>query len=127
MVSVFRLLPFLQEGDHFRRVVVVAFLKLAGVLRRQLFSVAIKDDENREAKLRGVSVALYHIVIVTFIDVNEDYDVVFFDNPGNGSVRVEQTAQLMAPPSPVGSELENDALPTTESIIATAAEFVKAT
>jgi hypothetical protein len=34
MVSVFRLLPLLQKGDHFRRVVVVAFLKLAGVLRR---------------------------------------------------------------------------------------------
>ena len=58
----------------------------------------------------GFSVALYHVVIVTFVDVNENNDVVFFDDPGNGSVRVEQTAQLMAPPSPVGTELENDAL-----------------
>ena len=58
----------------------------------------------------GISVTFYHVVIVTFVHVNEDDDVVFFDDPGNGSVRVEQTAQLMAPPSPVGSELENDAL-----------------
>ena len=88
----------------------IPLFQLPGVLRRQLFPIAIQHDQDRKPETGGIAVPFHHVGVVTLVHVDQDDDVMFLNYPGNRRVCFEQTAQLMAPSSPVGPKLQEDAL-----------------
>ena len=60
--------------------------------------------------LGRIAVFLNDIRIMPFVHVDEHKDVVLLYGLGYLRVGLEQTAQFMAPPSPIGAELQNQSL-----------------
>ncbi len=71
-----RLFPFQQKGLYLGGAVVAAFLELAGLLSAKLASVRIQHNQYRQAKSGGITVFLYDLGVVAFIDIDEDQHVV---------------------------------------------------
>ena len=78
------------------------------VLSCQLRSVCVEDDEHRKSETGGIPITLDHILVMALVHVDQDYDVVLLNDLGEFGVGFEQTAQFVAPASPVGAKLEDD-------------------
>src|ERR1035441_11129269 len=67
--------PIVKERQHLLRSVVVAFLKLAGVLRSQRLSVRVQNDDDRQTKPRWVAILLVDVAVVTLVHIDQQHDI----------------------------------------------------
>ncbi len=86
----------------------IAVFQLPCVLSCQLRSIGVEDDQHGETEADGIAVTLDDVGIVTFVPIDQDDDVVFLNDLGKLGVGFEQTAQFVAPASPVGAELQEE-------------------
>lgn len=86
----------------------VAFFQLSCVLGRELRSIAVEHDQDRQPEACGIAVTLDHIGIVSLIDIDQNQEIVFRNDSGEFGIGFEQTAQFVAPASPICPKLENE-------------------
>ena len=100
-----RLTPLFQEGLYFGGIMVITLFQLARVLGGQLGSIAIEHDQHWQSKARRRAIAFDNALIMSLVHIDQNNDIVLLHDAGEFSIGFEQTAQFMAPASPVGAEL----------------------
>jgi hypothetical protein len=89
---------------------VIALFEFPSVLCSQCFTLGIQDHDGRQAELRGVTILRIGLLIVVFIHIDHDDDVVLFQSIGYGRVLFEKAVQLVAPATPIRAELKEKVL-----------------